>query len=45
MVQWLRVHLPKKKKKKKNPPSNTGEEGSIPDQGTKVPHASRLLSS
>ena len=40
MVQWLRVNL-----LKKNPPSNTGEEGSIPGQGTKVPHASRLLSS
>ena len=23
----------------KNPPSNAGGEGSIPDQGTKIPHA------
>ena len=29
----------------KNPPSNTGDEGSIRGQGTKIPHASRLLRS
>ena len=28
----------------KNPPSNAGDIGSIPDQGTKIPHAARQLS-
>ena len=28
VVQWLRLHTP-----------NTGGTGSIPDQGTKIPHA------
>ena len=28
----------------KNLPSNAGDEGLIPDQGTKSPHASRQLS-
>ena len=28
----------------KNPPSNAGDAGSIPDQGTKIPHAAGQLS-
>ena len=28
----------------KNPPSNAGDKGSIPGQGTKTPHASEKLS-
>ena len=28
----------------KNPPSNAGDAGSIPGQGTKIPHAVRQLS-
>ena len=28
----------------KNPPSNAGNSGSIPGQGTKIPHATALLS-
>ena len=28
----------------KNPPSNAGDVGSIPDQGTKIPHAAGQLS-
>ena len=28
----------------KNPPSNAGDTGSIPDQGTKIPHAVGQLS-
>ena len=28
----------------KNPPSNAGDSGSIPGQGTKIPHTSGLLS-
>ena len=28
----------------KNPPYNAGDAGSIPDQGTKVPHAAGQLS-
>ena len=28
----------------KNPPWNAGDEGSIPDQGTKIPHAVGQLS-
>ena len=27
----------------KNPPSNSGDAGSIPDQGTKIPHVSGQL--
>ena len=34
-----------KLKKKKNPLSNAGDEGSIPDGGTKIPCASGQLSS
>ena len=30
-------------KKKKNPPCNAGDTGSIPDQGTKIPHATEQL--
>ena len=29
----------------KNPPSNAGEEGSIPGQGPKIPHVERRLNS
>ena len=28
----------------KNPPSNAGDGGSIPDRGTKIPHAAGQLS-
>ena len=38
VVEWLRTHLAKKKQTK-NPPSNAGDMGLIPGQGTEIPYA------
>ena len=41
VVQWLRIHLPKKKKRIHLPMQGT--RGLIPGWGTKIPHAARQL--